>query len=203
MKIICIGRNYSEHIQELHSTIPKDPVFFCKPDTALLLHNRPFYLPDFSKEIHYETELIIKIDRVGKNIEPKFASSYYNSIGLGFDFTARDIQRKCTKDGLPWEICKGFDHSAAIGEFVPKTEFTDVNHLAFHLLKNGELVQKGNSEDMLFNIDELISYVSRFMTLQMGDILFTGTPTGVGPLKIGDHLEAFLENSSLLKCEIK
>lgn len=204
MKIICIGQNYAEHIKELGSSVPTKPVFFCKPDTALLLKNRPFYIPDFTQELHYETELVVRICKVGKNIEPEFASSYYDAYTIGFDFTARDLQRRCRESGLPWEISKAFDNSAAIGEFISKEEFPQgPDNLHFSMVKNGVTVQNGRTADMIFHLHHLISHVSRFITLRQGDYLFTGTPPGVGPVKIGDHLEAFLENRPVLRCEIK
>lgn len=204
MKIICIGQNYREHIKELKSKVPQLPVFFCKPDTALLIRNRPFYIPDFTKELHYETELVLRICKVGKNIEPKFAESYYDAVTLGFDFTARDLQQYCRKEGLPWEMSKAFDNSAAIGQFIPKEKFTQgVQNLHFEMKKNGETVQKGDASDMLFTIDRLISHVSEFFTLRTGDYLFTGTPPGVGCVSIGDRLEAFLEGEAVLHCDIK
>lgn len=174
MKIICIGRNYSEHAKELKNEVPTEPVYFMKPDSALLLRNRPFYIPDFSNEIHHEVELVVKIARLGKNIQEKFAHRYYDEIGLGVDFTARDIQSECKAKGLPWEKAKGFDSSAVLSEFLPKSELGDVNQIAFLMKKNGEVVQDGNSSDMLFNIDAIIAYVSRFMTLKMGDLIYTG-----------------------------
>jgi len=204
MKIICIGRNYIEHAKELKNPVPKEPVFFLKPDTALLIRNRPFYHPYFSKDVHYETELVLRINKVGKNVEEKYAHTYYNEIGLGIDFTARDLQQKCKDKGLPWEIAKAFDFSAPISdEFIPKDEFKDLNNIKFHLDLNGQTVQEGISRDMIFNFDHLISYVSKFMTLRMGDLLFTGTPAGVGKVNVGDHLEAYLEGRKLLGFDIK
>lgn len=204
MKIICIGQNYHEHIRELGSKIPDNPVFFCKPDTALLIRNRPFYIPDFTQELHYETELVLRIGKVGKNIDPAFALSYIDAYTLGFDFTARDIQVRCRQEGLPWEICKSFDNSAAIGAFLPKEEFSQgPDSLRFSMEKNGTVCQKGDTRDMIFSVPEIISYISKFFTLRTGDYIFTGTPCGVGPVRIGDKLEAFLEGRSLLRCEIK
>jgi acylpyruvate hydrolase len=203
MKVICIGRNYMDHIKELNSPLPSAPVFFLKPDTSIVTRNRPFYYPGFSKEIHYESELVIRICKVGKNIQTRFASSYYNEIGIGLDFTARDLQEECKKKGLPWLIAKGFDNAAPIGKFIPKTTFPDLKNIHFHLELNGNTVQVGNSGDMIFPFEELIAYVSRFITLKMGDLIFTGTPVGVGPVRIGDRLEAFIEGEKLLKCEIK
>ncbi len=204
MKIICIGRNYVEHARELNNPLPENPVFFLKPDTALVIRNRPFFYPDFSTDIHYETELVLKICKVGKSIPEKFASDYYDQIGLGFDFTARDLQQKCKEKGLPWEIAKGFDFSAPVSmEFVPKSSFPDLNNIRFHMELNGNTVQEGNSGDLIFSFEKIISYVSRFMTLRTGDLIFTGTPDGVGPVKIGDKLEAYLDGKKLLSCWIK
>jgi len=204
MKIICIGRNYVEHARELNNPLPEKPVFFLKPDTALVIRNRPFYYPDFSTEIHYETELVLKICKVGKSIPEKFAHDYYDQIGLGFDFTARDLQQKCKEKGLPWEIAKGFDYSAPISqEFIPIESIPDLKNISFHLELNGNKVQEGNSGEMIFSFEKIIAYVSKFMTLHTGDLIFTGTPAGVGPVKIGDKLEAFLEDKLLLTCCIK
>ena len=204
MKIICIGRNYAEHARELNSQLTENPMFFLKPDTALVIRNRPFYYPDFSKDIHYETELVLKICKAGKSIPEKFAGDYYDQIGLGFDFTARDLQQKCKEKGLPWEIAKGFDYSAPISqEFIPKENFADLKNISFNLELNGNKVQEGNSGDMIFSFEKVISYVSKFMTLRTGDLIFTGTPVGVGPVKIGDKLEAYLEGKLMLTCNIK
>lgn len=203
MKIFAIGQNYIEHNKELNSPNPTEPVVFMKPDTAALKNNKPFYIPDFSQEVHYETELIIKIDRIGKNISPKFAHRYYSEIGLGVDFTARDIQRRLKTEGKPWEICKSFDNSAVIGGFLAKEELGDVQNIDFHLDINGSLVQKGNSSDMIFPVDELIAYISRFFTLKIGDVLFTGTPVGVGKVNIGDHLQGFIFDKKMFDFKIK
>ena len=203
MKIFAIGQNYIEHNKELNSPNPTEPVVFMKPDTAALKNNKPFYIPDFSQEVHYETELIIKIDRIGKNISPKFAHRYYSEIGLGVDFTVRDIQRRLKTEGKPWEICKSFDNSAVIGGFLPKEELGDVQNIDFHLDINGNLVQKGNSMDMIFPVDELIAYISRFFTLKIGDVLFTGTPVGVGKVNIGDHLQGFIFDKKMFDFKIK
>ncbi len=203
MKILCIGRNYKDHIKELNSVLPSEPVFFMKPDTSLVTRNRPFYLPDFSNEIHYEVELVLKICKVGKNIQQKFASSYYDEIGVGIDFTARDLQTKCKEKGLPWLISKGFDNASPIGKFLNKSAFQDVHNISFHLEKNGQIVQQSSSHEMIFSFEEIISYISRFITLKMGDMIFTGTPSGVGPIVIGDRLEAFIENQKLLGCSVK
>jgi len=204
MKIICIGRNYIDHAKELKNPVPKKPVFFLKPDTALLRRNRPFYYPDFSEDIHYECELVVKINKLGKNIQKKFAHTYYNEIGIGIDFTARDLQANSKAKGLPWEIAKAFDSSAPLSmEFIDKALFADINDIKFHLDKNGESVQDGSSKDMIFDIDELITYLSKFFTLKTGDLIFTGTPAGVGPVKIGDKLEAYIGDQLMLTCNIK
>jgi acylpyruvate hydrolase len=203
MKIICIGRNYRAHAAELKHDVPLEPVFFLKPETALLRANRPFYMPDFTAELHYELELVISICKVGKHISEKFAHTYWDAIGLGIDFTARDLQRLQSEKGLPWEIAKAFDNSAPISKFVPKAGFPDQQNIPFHLDINGKTVQTGNSADMIFRFDRLISYVSRFFTLKHGDLIFTGTPAGVGPVSTGDLLEAFLGNEKMLWCRIK
>jgi acylpyruvate hydrolase len=203
MKIICIGRNYREHIKELNHTVPSTPVFFLKPDTSLLIRNRPFFLPDFSNEIHYEVELVLKIDKVGKNIQKRFASSYYHEIGIGIDFTARDLQNISKQQGLPWLIAKGFDNSAPIGKFIRKEALKDPQNIHFHLDLNGKTVQESSSVEMIFPFEDIISYISHFITLKTGDLIFTGTPSGVGPVKIGDKLEAWIEDEKLLKCEVK
>ncbi len=203
MKIICIGRNYVNHAKELNNPIPKVPVFFMKPDTAILRKNKAFYYPEFSKDIHYELELVIKINRNGKHIAERFAHKYYDEVALGIDFTARDLQSKAKEKGLPWEIAKAFDHSAPISSFFPITELKNKENIEFHLLKNGEKVQHGFSQDMLFSINRIIEYVSQFVSLKMGDLIFTGTPAGVGPVQIGDVLEAYLENEWVLRTEIR
>lgn len=204
MKIICIGRNYSEHAKELGNEAPSEPLFFLKPDSAILPKRVPFYIPNFTNDLHYEIELLVKINRLGKHIEERFASTYYSQIGLGIDFTARDLQQQCKSKGLPWEKAKSFDGSAVLGnQFFDKTEFTSMNDISFGLKKNGEWVQQGNSKDMIFTIDKIIAYVSQFMTLKIGDIIFTGTPAGVGSVKIGDKLEGFLENNALISLDIK
>ncbi len=203
MKIICIGRNYAEHAKEMNSPVPTEPIFFLKPDTAIIRDNQPFYYPDFSKEIHHEVELVIKINKVGKNIDAQFAHKYYDEIGIGIDFTARDIQANCKEKGLPWEKAKAFDGSAPIGKFIDKKKIVDQNNIHFKLLLNGNSVQEGNTKDLLFTFDTLIAYVSRFFTLKTGDLIYTGTPEGVGPVAIGDKLEASIENETLLSFEIK
>jgi 2-keto-4-pentenoate hydratase/2-oxohepta-3-ene-1,7-dioic acid hydratase in catechol pathway len=204
MKIICIGRNYIDHAKELKNPVPKQPVFFLKPDTALLRRNRPFFYPDFSQDIHYECELVLKINKLGKNIQKKFAHTYYDEIGIGIDFTARDLQSNSKAKGLPWEIAKAFDNAAPLStNFILKKEFKNISDINFHLDKNGETVQRGSSSDMIFSFDELIVYLSKFFTLKTGDLIYTGTPAGVGPVKIGDHLEAYIEDQLMLSCRIK
>jgi 2-keto-4-pentenoate hydratase/2-oxohepta-3-ene-1,7-dioic acid hydratase in catechol pathway len=204
MKIICVGRNYAEHIRELSNEQPDDPVIFLKPETAVPLKNEPFFYPDFSQDVHHEVEILVKINRVGKNIEERFAHKYYDEIGIGIDFTARDLQSKLKAKGLPWELAKAFNGSAPISPtFVAKTEFADLNNINFRLDVNGETRQQGNTSLMLFKIDYLISFVSRYFLLQKGDILFTGTPKGVGPVQIGDTLTAYLEDQKLLEIGVK
>ena len=203
MKIICIGRNYREHAKELSNPVPTDPIFFMKPDSSILLGNRPFFLPEFSSEIHHELEVVVKISRLGKHIEKKFAHRYYYEITAGIDFTARDIQAKCKKEGLPWEIAKAFDSSAVVGKFLSLPLTGDINNLNFSLKINDKTVQQGNTADMLFNVDTLISYISQFNTLKIGDILFTGTPAGVGPVHINDRLEGFIEEKKVFDFKVK
>jgi acylpyruvate hydrolase len=203
MKIICIGRNYADHAKELNNPVPVNPVFFMKPDSSLLINNNPFFYPQFSKEIHYETEIVLKICRLGKSIQPQFANRYFEEIGIGIDFTARDLQNICKKEGHPWEIAKAFDQSAVLGKFVPKTSLPDLSAINFQLELNDITVQKGNTRDLLFSFDELITYVSIFVTLKTGDLIYTGTPAGVGPVKIGDHLVASVEGKVLLDFRVK
>jgi acylpyruvate hydrolase len=203
MKIICIGRNYHEHAKELNNPVPSKPVFFMKPDSALVIRNRPFFYPDFSNEIHHEIEVVIKINRVGRSIEEKFASRYFSEIGLGVDFTARDLQAECKKNGLPWEIAKAFDSSAPISKFLPIANFNDLNNLNFHLDINGTRVQTGNTSEMIFSFEKIISYVSQFVTLKTGDLIYTGTPAGVGPVKQGDRLIGYIEDVKLLDFPVK
>lgn len=202
MKIICIGRNYAEHISELGNERPENPVIFMKPDTAIIRSNEPFYYPDFSKDIHHEVEVLVKIKKEGKAIDPQFAHKYYDEIGLGIDFTARDIQAKAKEKGLPWEQAKAFNGSAPISEFVSMASY-NLKDLSFRLDKNGQTVQAGNTSLMLWPIDELIAYVSRFFTLKTGDILFTGTPKGVGPVSIGDRLTGYLADRRMFDFEVK
>jgi acylpyruvate hydrolase len=203
MKIICIGRNYADHAREMNSSLPADPVFFMKPDTALVENNKPFFYPGFSSEIHHEVEIVLRINRLGRHIAEKFAHRYYDEIGVGIDFTARDLQAECKKTGLPWEIAKAFDGSAPIGKFVRKGELASPGNITVRLDLNGKTVQKGNSADMIFGFDRLISYISGFITLKIGDLIFTGTPAGVGEVKIGDRLQAYLEERLLLDFHIR
>lgn len=203
MKIICIGRNYKAHAAEMKAEVPTAPVFFMKPDIALLRNNAPFYYPDFSKDIHYECELVVRICKVGKRIQEKFAKNYYTEIGLGIDFTARDLQQICKEKSLPWEMAKSFEASAPISsKFIDKTQF-DLSNTTFQLAINGEKVQEGNTSDFLFTIDQIIVYISQFMTLKIGDLIYTGTPAGVGPIKIGDRLVGSLEGTEMFNFEVK
>ncbi len=203
MKILCIGKNYAAHIEEMNSERPDEPVIFTKPETALLLNNAPFYYPDFSNDIHYEVEIILRINRNGKYIEPRFAHKYYNEIGIGIDFTARDLQSRAKEKGWPWALSKGFNGSAPVSKFVPKSNYPDLKDLNFSLKLDGETRQKGNTGLMLFDFDEIISYISKFIWLKEGDIIFTGTPRGVGPVQIGNVLEAFIEDEKMLEVEIR
>lgn len=203
MKIICIGRNYTAHIEELANEKPLDPVVFIKPDSSILPKEQDFYMPTFSNDIHYEVEVLVKIKKVGKFIEAKFAGNYYDEIGLGIDFTARDVQQALKEKGLPWEKAKGFDGATVIGKWLPKTNFKDVNNLNFSLSKNTEVVQQSNTSLMLWKIDELIAYVSTYFTLKKGDVLFTGTPAGVGRVKTNDYLSGSLENIEMFHLNIK
>ncbi len=204
MKIICVGRNYKDHARELGNEVPSEPMLFLKPQTAILPKRNPFYIPDFTEDLHYEVELVLRICRLGKNIQTKFAHKYYSEIGVGIDFTARDLQEACKEKGQPWEIAKAFDNSAPIApKFIPVADFDDLTNIDFRLEKNGEVVQKGNSGDQIFNFDELISHLSRFFTIKLGDLVFTGTPAGVGRVEIGDRLEAFIGDQSMLKVTVK
>ncbi len=203
MKLICIGRNYANHIQELNNERPDEPVVFLKPDTAVLSRPQPFIIPDFSQDIHHEIELVVKINKMGKYIEPEFAHKYYDEITVGIDFTARDVQQKLKEKGLPWEKAKAFDGSAIIGDFISKKVFSSLENINFELTNNGITVQKGNSSLMLWKIDELISYVSQYFTLRTGDVIFTGTPEGVAAVKPGDVLEGYLEQQKLFRLNIK
>lgn len=203
MKIIAVGRNYAEHIRELNNEQPDDPVIFTKPETAVLRNNEPFFYPDFSTDIHHEVEILVRIGKTGKYIDETFAHKYYDEIGIGIDFTARDIQSKLKEKRLPWDLAKGFNGSAPMSAFRPKTDFADLQNLNFRLDVNGETRQRGNTALMLFKIDYLIAFVSRYFLLQQGDVLFTGTPAGVGPVQIGDRLTAFLEEQKMLEFEVK
>lgn len=203
MKIICIGRNYTEHIDELNNEKPAEPVIFIKPDSAVLPKEQDFFIPEFSDEVHYEVEVLIRIKKVGKHIAKKFAHTYYDEIGLGIDFTARDLQDELKSKGLPWEKAKGFDGAAVIGRWLPKSKFKDVNNIHFALLKNGQIVQQASTSHMLWKIDEIISYVSKFFMLKKGDVIFTGTPAGVGRISANDYLSGTLENEEMLSVKIK
>ncbi len=203
MKIICVGRNYSEHIKELNNAATEEPIIFFKPDTTVLKNNAPFYYPEISSDIHYEAELVIRIAKEGKNIEERFSPKYYEEIGVGIDFTARDLQKKAQEKGLPWALAKGFNGSAPVSNFVSKSKFSDINNIGFSLKQNGELKQNGNSSQMIHSIDKIISFISKYITLKNGDLIYTGTPSGVGPVKVGDVLELFLEEEKMLECEVK
>lgn len=200
MKIIAVGMNYPQHCRELHASepLPEEPVIFMKPDSALLKDSKPFFIPDFCNQVDYETELVVRINRLGKNIAERFAHRYYDAVTVGIDFTARDLQRRFRAEGKPWELCKGFDNSAAIGDWIPIEQFSDIQQIGFHLDIDGKTVQTGNTGDMLFRVDEIIAYVSQFCTLKIGDLLFTGTPVGVGPVSVGNHLEGYLESNKVL-----
>lgn len=203
MKIICIGRNYIDHAKELNNPVPQKPVFFMKPETSLLLKNRPFFYPEFSEDIHHEVELVVRINKIGKHIQKEFAHTYYEEIGLGIDFTARYLQAAAKAKGLPWEIAKAFDHAAPLGKFIPKSQFADVQNIDFNLKINGEVRQQGNSKDMIFSIDAIIAYVSQFVSFKMGDLIYTGTPVGVGPVSIGDRLQGFMGEEEMFDFEVK
>lgn len=203
MKIICIGRNYADHAKELNNPIPKAPVFFLKPDSSLLVKGKPFFYPEFSKDVHHEIELVLRINRVGKHIAQKFAHKYYDEIGVGIDFTARDLQAECKAKGLPWEIAKAFDGSAVLGDFANKRELGEANNIDFHLDVNGQTVQSANTSELLFSFDHVISYVSQFFTLKTNDLIYTGTPAGVGPVKINDHLQGYVGDRKMLDFRVK
>jgi len=203
MKLICIGRNYTEHIKELENEKPTNPVVFLKPDTAILLKKQPFFIPDFSKDVHHEVEILVKINKVGKHIDKKYAHKYYEEIGLGIDFTARDLQSQLKAKGLPWEKAKAFDGAAVIGKWVSKNEIKNVDDINFSLHKNETVVQQGNTSLMLWKIDELIEYVSKYFTLKIGDIIFTGTPAGVGKVIANDKLKGYIENQELFSITVK
>jgi 2-keto-4-pentenoate hydratase/2-oxohepta-3-ene-1,7-dioic acid hydratase in catechol pathway len=203
MKLVCIGRNYTKHIEELENEKPIDPVVFLKPDTAILLKKQPFFIPDFSDDVHHEVEILVKINKVGKHIDRKFAHKYYDEIGLGIDFTARDLQSQLKAKGLPWEKAKAFDGAAVIGKWLPKSNFENVNEIGFQLHKNDDIVQDGNTNLMLWKIDELIEYVSKYFTLKIGDIIFTGTPAGVGKVVANDKLKGYIENEEMFSITVK
>ena len=203
MKIICVGRNYVEHIKELNNEVPKDPVLFLKPDTAILLKKQPFFIPEFSNEVHHEVEILVKINRIGKHIDRKFARKYYDEIGLGIDFTARDLQSKLKEKGLPWEKAKAFDGAAVIGNFLPKSDFKDIDNINFRLEKNDKVQQTGNTSLMLWKIDTLIEYISKYFTLKIGDIIFTGTPSGVAKVNPNDILKGFIEEKEIFSIKVK
>jgi len=203
MKIICVGRNYVEHIEELKNAVPKDPVLFMKPDTAIVLKKQPFFIPEFSENVHHEVEILVKINRIGKHIDKKFAHKYYDEIGLGIDFTARDLQSELKEKGLPWEKSKAFDGSAVIGKFLPKSTFSNVDDINFRLEKNDKLQQSGNTSLMLWKIDTLIEYISKYFTLKIGDVIFTGTPSGVAKVIPNDILTGFIENTKLFSIKVK
>jgi 2-keto-4-pentenoate hydratase/2-oxohepta-3-ene-1,7-dioic acid hydratase in catechol pathway len=202
MKILCVGRNYSEHAKELGNAVPENPVIFSKPDTALLKNNEAFYLPSFSNDVHHEVELVIKINKVGKKIQEKFARNYFSEIGLGIDFTARDVQSELKSKGLPWELAKAFDGSAPIGNFI-NIENMDLKNIDFSLQKNGQVVQKGNTAQMIFSFEQIVSFVSQYFTLKVGDLIYTGTPAGVSQVNIGDKLEGYIGNELMLTCDVK
>ena len=203
MKLICIGRNYSNHIAELQNETPDTPIVFLKPDTSILLKKQPFFIPDFSENVQFELEILVKINRVGKHIAPEFAFIYYDHIGLGIDFTARDLQEGLKAKGLPWEKAKSFDGSAVIGKWVSKSKFKDLNNITFHLKKNDNIVQTGNTKQMLWNIDTIIAHVSQFFTLKIGDVIFTGTPSGIGAVAPDDILTGFIENDEFFSIKVK
>ena len=208
MKIICIGRNYADHAKELSNPVPGKPIVFMKPPSALLVNEKPFYYPDFTKDLHYELEVVLKISKNGRHVQPEFATGYYQEVSLGIDFTARDVQDELKKKGHPWELAKGFDHSAVLGDWVDLDDVQQNGNIEFRLEKNGETVQHGNTRDLIFSFDYLIVYISQYFKLQMGDLIFTGTPAGVGPAQIGDHLEGFIHKNDgtverLLSCEVK
>lgn len=203
MKIIAIGRNYAEHAKELNNPVPSVPVIFMKPDTALLKDNKPFYHPEFSQDVHYEIELVLKISKEGKYIQEKYAADYFDEVALGIDFTARDIQNRHKEKGLPWELAKGFDGSAPVSNFIPKANFADLYHLNLRLDINGETRQNGNTKNVLFSFERILAFVSQYITLKKGDLIFTGTPEGVGRVNVGDHLEGYLDNEKLLDFYVK
>lgn len=203
MKIFCVGRNYSEHARELNNPVPTEPIIFMKPPTALLLNNRPFYFPDFTRNLHYEGEIVLRIGKNGRSVQPEFADRYYDAIAFGFDFTARDLQDKLKAKGHPWELAKGFDRSAPLSAFIPIDTILNPSDVHFQTFKNGEVVQDGHTKDLIFSFNQLIVYISRFFTLHKGDYIFTGTPSGVGPVQIGDLLEGWIEGKKVIECAIR
>jgi acylpyruvate hydrolase len=203
MKIFCIGRNYIDHAKELNNPVPSEPLIFMKPPTALVVNNKPFYYPDFTQDLHYEGEIVLRVCKNGRSVQPEFAHRYYDGVAFGVDFTARDLQDKLKQKGHPWEIAKAFDRSAPLSRFVDLESLPDPKNIRFQLKKNGELMQDGNTKDLIFHFDALICYISRYFTLQKSDLIFTGTPAGVGPVKIGDTLEGFIEGEHLLTCQIR
>lgn len=203
MKILCIGRNYAEHAKELNNRIPTEPVIFSKPDSALLLKNKPFFIPDFAEDFHHEVETVVRINRIGKNIAPQFAHRYYEEVALGIDFTARDLQSELKSKGLPWEKAKAFDGSAVLSKFVNKDKFADIQNIKFRLEKNGETVQKGNTKDMVFPVNQIIAHVSQYFTLKIGDLIYTGTPAGVGSVAVNDRLQGFMEDRMMFDFLVK
>ncbi len=203
MKIFCIGRNYADHAKELNNPIPTEPIIFMKPLTAMMVGNKPLYFPDFTNDLHYDGEIVLRVCKNGRSVQPEFAHRYYDSIAFGIDFTARDLQDKLKQKGQPWEIAKGFDRSAPISPWIPIEEIKDRNDIHFQLKKNGEVVQDGHTRDLIFNFDTLICHISRYFTVQKSDLIFTGTPAGVGPVQIGDVLEGFIEDRHLLTCAIR
>ena len=203
MKIICIGRNYQQHALELNNPVPSSPLIFMKPSTALLVNNKPLYYPEFTKDLHYEVEIVLKICKNGRHVEPEFADSYFEQMGLGIDFTARDVQNELKAKGHPWELAKAFDNSAAISDFLDKKDLSSEDGILFSLKKNGEIVQQGNTKDLIFSFNTLICYISKYFKLHVGDLIYTGTPAGVGPVKIGDTLTGFIGDRQMLTCEIK
>ncbi|MCB0529785.1 MAG: fumarylacetoacetate hydrolase family protein [Saprospiraceae bacterium] len=203
MKIFCIGRNYVDHAKELNNPVPSEPLVFMKPPTALLVNNKHFYYPDFTKDLHYEGEIVLRVCKNGRSVEPEFASGYYDAVAFGIDFTARDLQDKLKSKGQPWEIAKGFDRSAPVSRFIPLSELPNVKDIHFQLKRNGEVVQDGHTSDLIFSFDTLICHISKYFTLHKGDFIFTGTPAGVGPVQIGDLLEGYIEGREMLKCAIK
>jgi 2-keto-4-pentenoate hydratase/2-oxohepta-3-ene-1,7-dioic acid hydratase in catechol pathway len=203
MKIICIGRNYAAHARELGNEVPEEPVLFMKPETSVVLHRQPFFIPDFTQDVHYEAEVVVRINRLGKHIEERFAHKYYDAVTLGIDFTARDLQAKLKAKGLPWERAKAFDGSAVVGTFLPKDKFAELNNLNFELHKNGIVVQKGNTSNMLNSIDQIIAFASQYFTLKIGDLIFTGTPEGVGKVQANDALIGYLESQKVFELSVK